>query len=122
MSFAHALVRIDHENAKVLQFNAQEFEVHKVRLHAHETHQRGSAVRNEHEFFAAVCDSVAAIPELVVTGPRTAQSDFKHYVTKHRPALVSRIIGWEASDHATDGELAAMARRFFDKQARMAGL
>ena len=122
MSFARALVWIDHHNAKVLQFDAHDTAVHKVHAHTHETHQHGSAVRTEHEFFAAVCDSFAALPTVLVTGPSTAQSDFRHYIAKHRPALASQIIGWEVSDHVTDGELVALARRYFDKHARMAGM
>jgi stalled ribosome rescue protein Dom34 len=122
MPFAHALVWIDHRSAKVLQFNATDVEVHKVHARTHDTRQHGSDVRTEHEFFAAVCDSLAALSEVLVTGPRTAQSDFRHYVTKHRPAASPQIIGWEHSDHETDAELVAMARRYFDRHARMAGL
>lgn len=121
MPFIHALVCISHQNAKILRLSDHDFEVQKLQAHTHETRQHGSRVRSEHEFFSAVCDSAASIPHLLVTGPRTAQSDFRHYVDKHRPELASQIIGWETSDHETDGELVAQARRTFDRHARMAG-
>ena len=122
MPFAHALVWIDHHNARVLQFDAHDVEVHKLQVHTHQTRQHGSGVRTEHEYFADICDSLAAIPEVLVTGPRTAQTDFHHFVVKHRPALAAQIVGWQLSNHASDAELVAMARRQFEKRARMAGL
>ncbi|MET0517720.1 MAG: hypothetical protein ABW005_02685 [Burkholderiaceae bacterium] len=123
MSFAHAhaLAWIDHQNAKILQFDAQDVEARKLRVHTHPTRQHGSGVRSEHEYFAAICDSLAPIGEVLVTGPRTAQSDFQHYVSKHRPALLPQIVGWEVADPASDAELVARGRRYFDKRARMAG-
>ena len=42
-------------------------------------------LRTEHEFFGHVCDALAGIQEVLVVVPRTAQSDFRHYVEKHRP-------------------------------------
>ena len=121
MSLARALLWIDHRSAKVLQFDKEHVEAHKVEAHSHATRQHGSGVRTEHEYFGSVCDQLAGIGEVLVTGPRTAQSDFRHYVDKHRPAVAPQIVGWEAGDHATDGELVAMARHYFEKYDRMAG-
>jgi hypothetical protein len=56
-----------------------------------------------------------------LTGLRTAQSDVRHYVVKQRPAVAPQIADWEVANRATDGELAAMARRYFDKHNRMVG-
>lgn len=121
LALAHALVWIDHRSAKVLQFDKAHVEVQKVEAHTHATRQHGSGVRTEHEYFGAVCDRLAGISEVLVAGPRTAQSDFRHYVDKHRPALAAQIVGWHTGDHATDAELVAMARRYFDQYDRMAG-
>ena len=121
MPFAHALLWIDHRSARVLQFNKAEVDIHKVEAHSHPTRQHGSGVRTEHEYFGAVCDQLAGIDEVLVTGPRTAQSDFRHYVDKHRPALAAQIAGWQPGEQASDAELVAMARRYFDKYDRMDG-
>ena len=65
--------------------------------------------------------SPTGIAEVLVTGSHTAQTDFRHYVDKHRPALVQQIVGWETVDHPTEGQLLAFARQKFVKYDRMAG-
>jgi len=93
----------------------------KVKAHSHHTKQHGSAVRTEHEFFGEVCDALAGITEVLVTGSKTTQADFKHYVEKHRPALAPQVVGYETVDHPTENQLVAMARQYFVKVDRMNG-
>ena len=122
MALFHAVVLIDHHQAQVLQFDAEQVQAHKLKAHSHPTKQHGSTVRTEHEFFAQVCDALADIPEVLVTGSHTAQADFKHYVAKHRPALSSHLVGYETVDHPSDNQLLALARAFFLKYDRMSGV
>lgn len=122
MPLFHAVAWIDHHHARVQQFHATEVRAETVKDHRHYTRQHGSSVRTEHEFFGEVCDALAGIGEVLVTGSHTAQSDFKHYVEKHRPALLPLIKGWETVDHPTDGQLVALAKSFFVKYDRMQGL
>ena len=121
MSLLHAVLWIDHQSAQVLQFDDEHVQSQKVKAHSHHTRQHGSSVRTEHEFFAEVCDQLDGIPEVLVTGSHTAQADFRHYVEKHRPAIVPRIVGWETVDHPTEGQLVAFARKYFVAHDRMAG-
>jgi stalled ribosome rescue protein Dom34 len=121
MTKFHAVVWTDHHNAQVLQFDADQVQAQKLKSHDHHTRQHGSSVRSEHEYFASLCDALAGITEVLLTGPHTALADFKHYVAKHRPALAPHIVGWEPVDHPTDGQLLALARQFFTKFDRMAG-
>lgn len=121
MTTFHAVVRIDHQAAEILQFDAEHVQAQKVKAHTHHTAQHGSGVRTEHEFFGAVCDALAGIQEVLVAGPRQAGADFRHYVEKHRPALAPRIVAYETVDHPTTPQLVALARQFFLKYDRMAG-
>lgn len=121
MALFHAVAWIDHHHALVQQFDATEVRAETVKEHRNYTRQHGSGVRTEHEFFGEVCDALMGIGEILVTGSHTAQADFKHYVEKHRPALTSRIVGWETVDHPTDGQLLALAKTFFEKYDRMQG-
>jgi hypothetical protein len=121
MTLLHAVVRIDHEHAAVLQFDAERFEAVKVKSHSHPTGQHGSAVRAEHEYFGHVCDALAGIPEVLAVGPRTGLADFEHYARKHRPETAGRIAGYEVVDHPTEHQLVALGREFFLKYDRMAG-
>jgi stalled ribosome rescue protein Dom34 len=122
MTLFHAVVLIDHHHADVLQFDATQVQPTKLKAHSHPTKQHGSSVRTEHEFFGQVCDALAGIPEVMVAGSRTAQADFKHYVAKHRPALAKHLVAYETVDHPSENQLVAMARAFFLKYDRMAGV
>ncbi len=121
MTLFHAVVWIDHQQAHVLQFDAEHVQASKVKARSHHTAQHGSAVRTEHEFFAHVCDALQGIPEVLVTGSHQAQADFRHYVDKHRSTLSQQILGWETVDHPSENQLVALARKAFLKLDRMAG-
>ncbi len=121
MTLFHAVVWIDHQSAKVLQFDEAHVQAEKVKAHSHHTKQHGSAVRSEHEFFGEVCDALNGIEEVLVVGSSTAQADFKHYADKHRPQTAKHIVGYETVDHPTENQLIAMAKQYFLKYDRMAG-
>ena len=122
MPLLHAVLCIDHHHARILQFDAEAVHAVQLRAHAHYTRQHASVVRSEHEFFGHVCDELASIKEVLVTGSHTAQADFRHYVEKHRSTVMAHIAGWETVDHPSEGQLLALARGFFLKQERMAGI
>ncbi len=119
MALSHAVVWTDHQSAQVVQFDADEVSSKKLKAHVHDTPQHHSGVRTEHEFFGTVCDALAGIPRVLVTGPHVGTADFRHYVEKHRPALAGQILGYEVVDHPTENQLVALARQFFERQARM---
>ena len=116
MPLFHSVIWIAHHSAQVLQFDADQVQpARKVKAHTHHTRQHGSGIRTEHEFFGEVCDALAGVAEVLVTGSHTALADFRHYVDKHRPAVGKQIVGWETVDHPTEGQLVAFARQYFDK-------
>ncbi len=121
MSKLHAVAWIDHQHAQVMYLEAAATQLQKIKAHNHHTRQHGSQVRTEHEFFGEVCDALVDVKEVLVTGSHKAQADFRHYVDKHRAAIAPRIVGWETVDHPTEGQLAALARKFFVAHDRMAG-
>lgn len=121
MTMFHAVVTIDHQHAQVLQFDEEHVQSQRVKASTRHSRQHGSGVRTEHEFYAEVCDALEGIAEVLVTGPRTGLADFRHYVEKHRPHTGERIVGYEVVNQPTEGELVAMARRYFLKYDRMAG-
>ena len=94
----------------------------KLKAHEHDTRQHASGVRSEHEFFGQVCDALAGIREVLVTGSQTALSDFRHYVETHRPPAAWQIVGWESVNHPSENQLVAFARQFFVKHNRMTGI
>ncbi|MDR7377715.1 stalled ribosome rescue protein Dom34 [Rhodoferax ferrireducens] len=122
MPLFHAVVLTDHQSALVVQFDAEQVLSQRIQAHKHQTAQRNSAVRTEHEFFGEVCNALDGIQQVLVTGSHTATADFKHYAEKHRPLLIPQIVGYEVVDHPTENQLVAMARKAFDKHNLMAGV
>lgn len=122
MSLFHAVIWLDHHEARLLQFDTEHVELERIREHSHHTKQHGSQVRSEHEFLAEVCDRMAGIAEVLVTGSHQVQADFKHYLAKHRPALRAQVAGYETVNKPSDKQLVALAREFFIKHDRMTGV
>lgn len=110
MPFFHAVVWLDHHQAQLIQFDAEQAEARKLHAHSHATPQHGSEVRTQHEFFGQVCDALDGMESVLVTGGHTTQADFRHYVDKHRPALAPRIAGWETVGHPSEAQLLALGR------------
>jgi hypothetical protein len=122
MTTLHAVVWLDHQNAQVLQFDTEHVQASTVKAHSHHTAQHGSQVRTEHEFFAAVCQALDGINEILAVGPHTGIADFEHYARKHQPATAQRIVAWRVVDHPSEKQLVALAREYFLKYDRMAGV
>ena len=72
-------------------------------------------------WLGAVCDALHSFDQIVVTSSGQVQTDFRHYVTKHRAALLPRLVGWETVKHPTDPELIALATKVFHAHDRMTG-
>lgn len=112
MSPSHAVVRIDHQRAQILQFETEPLQVMKVQSHTHDNHGGGDT-STELEFFGEVCDELAGITEVVVTGTDGSSSDFRRFVESSRAPLVSQIVGWELIDRPSDAQSVAFAHRYF---------
>ncbi len=121
MKLFHAVVWTDHHKAQVLQFDAEHVQAQKIKTHTHHTRQHGSEVRTEHEFFGDLCDALKGVKEVLATGPSTALADFRHYADKHRPEIARLIVGYEAVNHPTEGQLVAFALQYFARYDLMAG-
>jgi hypothetical protein len=63
-------------------FHSEQVVERKIHEHLHFTRQHASGVRDEHEFFGAVCDAMEGIAEVLVAGRRTGIADFRHDVRK----------------------------------------
>jgi stalled ribosome rescue protein Dom34 len=122
MTSFHAVLWIDHQTARIQQFDAEHVQVDTLHPHAHPTRTHHSGVRAQHEYFSEVCDSLKGIQEVLVVGPKTGLSDFKHYVDKHRPQLADHLVAFEPLAQLTEGQLTAKAREFFTRYDRMAGI
>jgi len=126
MSYYHAVVWIDHREAKVFHFSPAE--VDKLVLHPdHPTkhiHHKANTVGSGHaapnnEFLHAVVQSIADAGAVLIAGPGNAKAELVAHIEQHDPKLKKLIAGVETVDHPSDGQLVAHARKYFEVEDRM---
>jgi stalled ribosome rescue protein Dom34 len=124
-SHYHAIVWIDHREARVFHFNVAE--VDRIVLHPqnptrhihHKANSIGSGhAAEDHDFLQRVAEAVADAGAVLITGPANAKTELVKHIERHAPALNARIAGVE-TDHPTDGELVANARKYFKTDHQM---
>jgi stalled ribosome rescue protein Dom34 len=122
----HAVVWIDHREARVFQFNASDVDEQRVQaqdpaVHIH--HRAGSVgaghAAEDQEFFHQVATAVARQKAILITGPASARHELVKHLERHDPQVAQAVAGVEAIDHPSDGELIAFARKFFRAADRM---
>jgi stalled ribosome rescue protein Dom34 len=118
MSHYHAIVWLDHLEARTFHFSADDAEAIAINSHSPDRHlhhragtRTGNRAPDDHEFFDAILGALEAAQEWLIVGPGLAKTAFVGYVRSHRPADVSRIVLVETLDHPTDGELLRLARK-----------
>ena len=122
----HAIVWIDHREAKIYHVDADAVDKAVVNAHGsghHLQHKANITGSGHHgvdkEFFNRVIEALTHTGAILITGPANARLEFKNYIAQVRPDLEKRISGVEALDHPSDGELIALARKFFKADDRM---
>lgn len=122
----HGAVWIDHHLAHVLFLHEEDakFEERVVRSHGapREHGHQGSGHRSaiDTKFFDEVAATLADVDHVFVAGPGDAKDQFlSHLQAKHR-AVGEKVLRTESADHPTSGQLAKLAREWFQSHDRMA--
>lgn len=122
----HAVVWIDHHEARVFHFSPTEAE--KLALHPdhptrhihHKANSIGSGHASEdHAFLHAVAQSFANAGAVLITGPANAKTELVKHISRHDPGLMKNIAGIETVDHPSDAQLVAHARHYFKAEDLM---
>jgi len=125
-SHYHAIVWIDHLEARIFHFNAEE--VDRLALHPHnptrhihhKVNTTGSGhAPDDHDFFEQVVEAIADASAVLVTGPADTKTALMKHIRDHKPGMVHVIRGVETVDHPTDRQLVAHARAYFKADDRM---
>jgi hypothetical protein len=122
----HAVVWIDHHEARVFHFNPTE--VDKLVLHPHNPtkhiHHKANSIGSghaaeDHAFLQAVADALAGAGAVLITGPASAKTELVKHIHRHDPKMMNAITAVETIDHPSDGALLAYARKYFHGSDRM---
>ena len=120
----HAVVWIDHREARVFQFNADDAEKqvihpqHSDKERRREKHAGHASADNEH-FLEAVTLAIADAGAILVTGPGLEKTELMKHIERKHPRLKGAIEAVETADHPTDKELVAHARKALAAADRM---
>ncbi len=117
----HAVVWLDHTEAKVFRFDGaaeSEADIHThtslQRLHhRREGWEAGGNLPDDTEFFQRIIGALDHTGNTVITGPGNAKTALKTFIDHHRPELASRVLEAETLDHASPQLLLALGRRYF---------
>lgn len=112
----HAIVFLDHHHARVFHLDGTDKSLSLKEAAKRETDNRhqGDGKKPSHEaFFREVARSLHGAEEIIVVGPGTAKTEFKHHVEQHDAAVDKHIVAVESVDHPTEGQLLALAKKKF---------
>src|ERR1700675_618612 len=102
----HAIVWIDHHEARVFHFGRTE--VDTLVLHpdnpTRHIHHKANSIGSGHastspDYLCAVAESVSDAGAVLITGPGNAKTELVEYIRVHDPKLMKVIAGVEAVDH-----------------------
>jgi len=124
--FHHAIVWIDHQQARVLRFGSRGVDteiVHSSQRHEHLHHKANSIdsgkAPRDRAFLERVGESLSSTATILVTGPASAKRELLSHLQAHQKVTASHIVGVEPLDHPSDGQLEAFARKYFHADERM---
>jgi hypothetical protein len=115
----HAVVWIDHRQARVFHFNESDADKlvvnpdSPVRNLHHKANSIGSGHATEDQnFLENVAKSVADAGAILVLGPSNEKNELVKHIKRFHPEMTIKIEGVESADHPTDHELVAYARQY----------
>lgn len=126
MHTQHVVVWLDHTEAHVIHFNRDASEAEHIKssgkphLHVKAGGNGGSghAAEDKH-YLEAVTNAVKDAEAILVVGPGSEKLALVKYMMKHHHTVADKVVAVESSDHPTDGQLLAHARKYFVASDRM---
>ena len=126
MPHYHAIVWLDHAEAKVFAFNADDVELKTLHPHDHRAHihHKANTVGSGKEaadphYLHQIAEALATAGEILVVGPGGAKLELIRHLHKHDPQVEKKVVGVETVDHPTDKQIVAYARKYFRAADRM---
>ena len=116
-----SVVSIDHAQAVIFEFSADDVSEHRIKATDRQgnIHHKAGTVGSGHahdskSYLAAVVSSLKPSHEILIVGHGTAKDELASFIRDHAPLLAPRILGVQAVDQPTKGEIVALARKFFE--------
>jgi hypothetical protein len=106
VSAPHAAVWLNADEAHIYRFGSGEVEKCEVRA------EGAGRVRDDRRYFEAILAELTEVEGWLIAGPAGPRQDFEKYVrVGHAEQLAKKLVGVEAMDEPSDGELLRHARK-----------
>jgi hypothetical protein len=121
----HAVVWIDHRQARIFHFNAEDAD--KIVIHPdrpvrdYHRKQKGSGHHDleDQAYLEEVTKAIEDAGAVLIVGPANEKHELVKHIERVHPGMKVKVEGVESADHPTDGELVAHAKRFLKSADRM---
>ena len=117
----HSVVSIDHAQAVIFEFSADDVSEHRIKATDRQgnIHHKAGSVGSGHahdskSYLTAVVSALKPSHEILIVGHGTAKDELASFIRDHAPLLAPHILGVQAVDQLTKGEILAVARKFFE--------
>lgn len=119
-NMSHVVVWVEHDHAKIFTYTsgaATKKDLKNKHTGSHHTGGHENEKKNNiQKFYHEIAEVLAGATEILLVGPGMAKTEFKAHLEHHNHAALAKlVIGIEAMDKSTDGEIQNMAKKFFQK-------
>lgn len=126
MHHFHAVVWIDHREARVFEFSADDVQKSVIHPHApkHQVHHKAGSLgaghaKEDQHYYHEVAEALTHAGEILIVGPGQAKTMLMKHLHAHDPKVAEKVVAIETVDHPSDGQVVAHARKYFDAADRM---
>ncbi len=128
MQHFHAVVWLDHRDAKVFHITYEESDEKIIHAQDDSEHQpsghrdrgkSGKRPAEDKQFFEGVVKALGKAQEILIMGPAGAKQELAKFIEKHHKEMAGRVMAVEPADHMSDYQIVSHARLFFKKADRM---
>ncbi len=123
---AHAVVWIDHRQAKIFEFDredAQRRTIHHQDAEKQIHHKSGSIgsghMREDEAYLQDVAEALSGTAEILIVGPGHVKWQLRAWLNLHMPKVSQRVMAVVHADHPSDGQIVDSARKYFSRIDRM---
>ena len=114
---ANYVVLIDLEHSKIFKLHPDKVDEQTLQRHEVRHHSGADKEKNQHKnpekFVHDVAGRLGDAHEILLIGPGQAKVHFKEHLERHDHAVGKKVVGMETVDHPTDGQIVALAKKFF---------
>ncbi len=115
---ANYVVWLDSSEAKIFELHPEQTTEHKLQRTEIKHHTGAEKAQNNHKnaekFYHQLAEALTGAHEVLLIGPGDAKTHFKHHLSQHHHGTIeNKIVGIETVDHPSDGQIVALAKKFF---------